>query len=314
MKIAVLDDYQRAAENLADWKRLKGCEVTFLHERITGDENLVALLGEFDAVVAMRERTELTRYVIEHLPRLRLIVTTGTVNRAIDMEAARVRGIIVSGTDWAEDATVELAWALMLGLAHNIKQEDASIREGGWQSTVGVSLKGNTLGVIGLGSIGSKVAIIGRAFGMRVVAFSPNLTQERADVHGVQCVDKNTLLETSDFISVHLRLSDQTRDMVCAPDLARMKKSAFIVNTSRGPLVNECDLAAALCAGQIAGAGVDVFNQEPIGPDHPLLKAPNTLLTPHIGYVTREVYATWYEAVLEDIEAYRRGTPIRLAN
>lgn len=311
MKIAVMDDYQRAAEGFANWKRLDGCEVTFLHQRVAGDDNVIAMLAPFDAVVAMRERTELTREVIEGLPRLKLIVTTGLVNRAIDVHAARERGIVVCGTPWAEDATVELAWALILGLAHNIKQEDRSLREGRWQSTVGVSVAGRTLGIIGLGSIGSKVALVGRALGMNVIAYSPNLTPERAAVVGAQAVDKRTLLERSDFVSVHLRLAPQTRDMISALDLARMKKTAFLVNTSRGPLVNEHDLAQALKSGQIAGAGVDVYDVEPIESDHPLLDAPNTLLTPHIGYVTQDVYAMWYGAVLENIEAFLHGEVLR---
>lgn len=314
MKIAVLDDYQRVAADLADWKRLDGCTVDFLHDRIVGDAEIVARLTGYDAIVIMRERTEISRGVIENLPHLRLIATSGSVNRAIDMDAARAKGITVVGTGWAEDATVQLAWALLLGLANNTKQEDASLRAGKWQSTIGVSLIGKTLGVLGLGSIGSKVALVGQAFGMRVIAYSQNLTAEKAAKIGVEAVTKQRLLTDSDFLSVHVRLSERTVGMIGAAELALMKKTAYLVNTARAPIVSEVDLAAALHNGTIAGAGIDVFNVEPIEADNPLLGAPNTLLTPHIGYVTHEVYSTWFEEVIQDIEAYRRGEPIRVVS
>jgi len=311
MKIAVLDDYQRVARQMADWSSLDGCEVDFFHKPLRAPDELVATLSPYDAIVAMRERTRFPGDILRALPALRLLVTTGMINRSIDLAAARECGIAVCGTPWAEDATVEVTWALILALAHAVPQEDASLRAGRWQSALGTSLKGKTLGVVGLGTIGSKVARIGRAFGMRVIAYSPNLTQERADAVDVAAVAKDALFAESDVVSVHMILSDRTRGLVGPSEIGRMKRTALLVNTARGPLVDEAALALALCEHRIAGAGLDVYSEEPIAPGHPLLDAPNTVLTPHIGYVTREVYRAWYGAVLEDIRAYLAGKPIR---
>ncbi|WP_219219354.1 D-2-hydroxyacid dehydrogenase family protein [Variovorax boronicumulans] len=311
MKIAVIDDYQRVAQGMADWSVLSGCEVDFFHQTLRAPDELVARLASYDVIVAMRERTRFPRDILQALPALRLLVTTGMVNRSIDLAAARERGIVVCGTPWAEDATVELTWALILGLAHAVPQEDASLRAGRWQSALGTSLAGKTLGVVGLGTIGGKVARIGQAFGMRVIAYSPHLTQERADTVGATAVGKQALFAESDVVSVHMILSDATRAMVGADEIGHMKGSAFLVNTARGPLVDEAALASALRERRIAGAALDVYSHEPIDPAHPLLHAPNTILTPHIGYVTHEVYRAWYGAVVEDILAYRAGQPIR---
>lgn len=314
MRIAVLDDYQRVAHAMADWSSLAGCQVDFFHQSLRAPDVLVATLAPYDAIVAMRERTRFPAEVLRALPALRLLVTTGMVNRAINLEAASARGIVVSGTPWAEDATVEVTWALILALAHAVVKEDASLRAGRWQSALGTSLAGRTLGVLGLGTIGSKVARIGQAFGMRVLAHSPHLTQRRADAVQAQvhAVSKETLFAESDVVTVHMILGESTRGMVGAAELARMKPTAFLVNTARGPLVDEAALARALRERRIAGAGLDVYSEEPIAPDHPLLDAPNTVLTPHIGYVTDAVYRAWYGAVLEDIQAFRTGAPIRL--
>lgn len=312
MKIAVLDDYQKVASGLAPWHLIDGAQVTFLHRWMTSEDEVVETLSGYDVVVAMRERTKFPREVLQRLPRLRLLVTTGMINRSIDVTAASAQGVLVCGTPWAEDATVEVTWGHILALAHRLVDEDASLRRGTWQSTLGISLKGKVLGLLGLGTIGSKVAAIGQAFGMRTLAYSPNLTPERAAAAGAECVSKDALFERSDVLSVHLILGPSTRGIVGARELSLMKRSAFLVNTSRGPLVNEVALAEALRLGRLAGAGVDVFGQEPIPPDHPLLNAPNTVLSPHIGYVTREVYQAWYEAAVEDIRAFAAGAPVRI--
>lgn len=311
MKIAVIDDYQGVARDMADWSRLPGCEVDFFHRSLRAPDELVATLAPYEAIVAMRERTRFPGEILRALPALRLLVTTGMVNRAIDLAAADERGIVVCGTPWAEDTTVEVVWALILGLAHAVPREDASLRAGRWQSALGTSLAGKTLGVVGLGTIGSKVARIAQAFGMRVIAYSPHLTQARADAVGAIAVGKHALFAEADVVSVHMILSDATRGMVGTEEIGRMKRSAFLVNTARGPLVDEAALAAALREGRIAGAALDVYSQEPIAPTHPLLEAPNTVLTPHIGYVTHEVYRAWYGAVVEDIQAFLAGLPIR---
>ncbi len=312
MRIAVLDDYQRVARDLADWDTLAGCEIEFLHEPMLTQAEVISRLADFDGVVAMRERTRFPAEVLRSLPRLRLLLTTGMKNRAIDMAAAAECGIVVCGTPWAEDATVELTWGLILGLAHAIPVEDASLRAGRWQSSLGLSLKGKTLGIVGLGTIGSKVARIGQAFGMRVIAYSPNLTEERAAALDARAVSRQLLFSQADVVSIHLILGETTRGIVGAAEFSLMKASAFLINTSRGALVDEQALADALRRGQLRGAGVDVYTQEPIQPDHPLLGAPGTILTPHIGYVTEEVYAAWYQAAVEGVAAYLRGQPLRV--
>jgi len=314
MRVAVLDDYQRVALAMADWDALAGCQVEFVHEALPTVDEVVRRLEPYDTLVAMRERTRFPAEVLQRLPALRLLVTTGMVNRSIDLAAAAAQGIVVCGTPWAEDATVEVAWGLILAVAHAIAAEDASLRAGRWQSTLGTSLGGKVLGIVGLGTIGTKVARIGQAFGMRVIAWSPNLTPERASSAGVDFANQASLFAQADVVSLHMILSDSTRGLVGAAELARMKSSAILVNTSRGPLVDEQALADALRAGTLRGAGVDVYSQEPVPPNNPLLSAPRTVLTPHIGYVTEEVYRAWYAAVVEDIAAYRAGAPLRKLN
>src|SRR5262245_41324664 len=260
----------------------------------------------------MRERTAFPAALFERLSNLRLLVTTGMRNASIDLDAARARGVTVCGTEALAHPTAELAWGLILALARRIPQEDAALRAGRWQTSVGVGLSGLTLGVLGLGRLGSHVAGIGAAFGMRVIAWSQNLTAERAAEGGATRVERDALFREADVLTIHLVLSDRTRGVVGARELGLMKPTALLVNTSRGPIVDEAALADALHDGTIAGAAVDVYDHEPIRPDHPLLDAPNTVLTPHLGYVTEENYAVFYSQVVEAIAAYAAGAPVRV--
>ncbi len=312
MKIAVLDDYQHAAEGLADWSSLEGCDTTFFHEHIADRGALVDALQPFDIVCAMRERTPFPREVLERLPNLKFMVTTGPFNAVIDIDAAAELGITISGTLGTPTPTPELTWALILALARQIPREDAAIRAGKWQVTVGTELAGRTLGLLGLGRQGMQVAPIGKAFGMDVIAWSQNLTEERAAEAGVRLATRDELFQSSDFVSVHLVYSERTYHLVGQRELALMKPSAYLVNTSRGPLVDEAALVAALYAGQIAGAGLDVYDVEPLPADSALLMAPNTILTPHLGYVADKNYRVFYGDTVEDIAAWLAGTPIRL--
>lgn len=311
-RIAVLDDYQKFASTAADWDSLPG-EVAFFSDHLSDADALVQRLREFDVIALMRERTPFPRALIERLPQLRLIVTAGMRNASIDIAAAAEHGITVCGTDGGSGlATAELTWGLILDLLRNISAEDAATRAGRWQSTVGVELKGQTLGLLGLGRLGSAVATVGRAFGMDVIAWSQHLTNERAAAVGVTRVDRAELFAASDVLSVHVVLSDRTRGLIGAAELAAMKPTAYLVNTSRGPIVDEAALVDALHSGQIAGAGLDVFDQEPLPAGHPLLTAPRTVITPHIGFVTRQTYREWYPAMVEDITAFLAGSPIRV--
>jgi phosphoglycerate dehydrogenase-like enzyme len=260
----------------------------------------------------MRERTPFPRALLEKLPRLRLLVTTGMRNASIDLAAARERGVVVCGTPGASGTTGELTWGLIHALFRQIPREDRLVREGKWQTTVGLGLAGKTLGILGLGTIGSQVAKVGTAFGMEVIAWSQNLDAERASRAGAKRVERDELLARSDVVTIHLVLSERTRGLIGERELATMKPTAFLVNTSRGPIVDEAALAAALKKGTIAGAGIDVYDNEPIAPDHPLLSAPNTVLTPHLGYVTREGYSAYFRGAVEDIAAWRRGAPVRV--
>jgi phosphoglycerate dehydrogenase-like enzyme len=311
VRIAVLDDYQRVARDCADWDSLAPHEVVFFHEPIPADE-LARTLGPFDAVALMRERTAFPAAVIEALPRLRLLVTTGMRNASIDLDAARAAGVTVCGTDAAGHPTAELAWALILALARRIPQEDAWLRTGRWQTSVGVALHGKTLGVLGLGRLGGQIAGFGTAFGMRVIAWSQNLTADRAAECGAELVTRERLFGEADVLTIHLVLSERTRGLVGTAELASMKRAALLVNTSRGPIVDEAALAAALADGTIAGAAVDVYATEPVPPDHPLLVAPNTVLTPHLGYVTEDNYAVFYAQTVEAIAAFAAGEPVRV--
>jgi phosphoglycerate dehydrogenase-like enzyme len=313
-RVAVLDDYQDVARAFGPWDRLEGeVELTVFTEWMPEEER-VERLEPFDLIVAMRERTPFPRTLLERLPNLKLLVTTGPGNAAIDMAAARELGIVVSGTGGPRASTMELTWALLLAVSRHVVAEDRAIREGGWQHTIGPELAGRTLGLVGLGKIGSRMAAIANAFEMRVLAWSQNLTPGRAEAAGAEAVSKERLLAESDFVSIHVVLSKRTRGLLGAEELALMKPTAYLVNTSRGPIVDEQALLAALRDGTIAGAGLDVFNIEPLPRDHPFRSAPNTVLTPHIGYVATGVYESWYREVVEDIAGFLRGEPVRVLN
>jgi phosphoglycerate dehydrogenase-like enzyme len=260
----------------------------------------------------MRERTPFGADLLARLPRLRLLVTTGMANPSIDLDAAAARGVVVCGTGGLPSPTAELTWALILALLRHVPEEDARMRAGGWQATVGTELAGRTLGVIGLGRLGRRVAAVGRAFEMDVLAWSQNLAPDDARAAGAEPEGRDELLARSDVVTIHLRLSDRTRGLIGAAELARMKPSAVLVNTSRGPIVDETALVAALRDGTVAGAGLDVYDTEPLPPGHPLLSAPNTMLTPHLGYVTAGTYARFYADAVEDIAAFQRGAPMRV--
>jgi phosphoglycerate dehydrogenase-like enzyme len=309
MRIAVLDDYQHLAHSFADWSRLADHELTFFHEPLA---DLAAALEPFDVVCAMRERTAFPAEVIDRLSNLRLLVTTGMRNAAIDMDAAAAHGVTVCGTEVPSTPTAELAWGLVLALARHIPVEDAGMREGGWMTTVGVDLTGKTLGILGLGRLGSIVARYGAAFGMNPIAWSENLTAERCRECGAQLVTKDELFSTADVVTIHLVLSRRTRGLIGAHELGLMKKTAFLVNTSRGPIVDEAALLAALDSSAIAGAGIDVYDREPLPADHPLRRAWNIVLTPHLGYVTEDTYRVFYGQTVEDVEAFLAGGPIRV--
>lgn len=309
MRIAILDDYQDVARTFADWDTLDA-EVTVFTERI-GDGEVVKTLAGFDVVVAMRERTKFPAEVLRGLTDLKLLVSTAPRNAVIDVAAAREAGIVVCGTGYFSEPTAEHTWALILAAARNLPAEERSVREGGWQRTVGMGLHGKTLGVIGLGRLGTRVAEIGKVFGMNVIAWSQNLTAERAAEHGVTAVTKEELLRTADVLTIHLVLSRRTKGLLGASDFALMKQGAILVNTSRGPIIDEAALLEALHAGRIRAA-LDVYDTEPPAADHPLRSAPNTVLTPHIGFVTDDLYRTFYTDAVENIRAFRAGHPIRV--
>ena len=312
-KIAVLDDYQGVALRLAEWERL-GADVVVLSEPIGDEEAVAERLAEFPVIVAMRERTPFPDSLLRRLPKLELLVTTGMRNAAIDLDAAAESGVVVCGTPSPGHATAELTFAMILALARGLVDEVSSVRSGGWQAGLGRDLRGAKLGVVGLGRLGAQIAGFGDAFGMNVIAWSENLTAERAAEVGVQLVDKPTLFADSDFVTVHLRLSPRTRGLIGRSQLARMKPTAYLVNTSRGPIVDSDALLEAVRSGGIAGAAIDVFDEEPLPVDHPYRSEPNILATPHIGYVTEQTYRIFYEAVVEDIEAWLSGEPVRVLN
>jgi phosphoglycerate dehydrogenase-like enzyme len=312
MRVAVLDDYQRVARSMADWGQLTDADVVCFADHVDDADALVARLAGFDVVVAMRERTPFPRATLERLPDLRLLVTTGPFNAAIDMDAARGIGVTVCGTGGAFFNTVELTWALILAVARSVPAEDALVRAGGWQRSVGRTLHGATLAVLGLGNLGGAVARLGVAFGMDVIAWSTNLSAERCDQVGVTRVERDELFHRADVLTIHLKLSERTERLVGAPELALMKPTAALVNTSRGPIVDELALADALGRHALGGAGLDVFSVEPLALDHPLRRAPNTVLTPHLGYVTEDCYRIFYGDAVEDIVGWRAGNPVRV--
>ena len=312
-RLAILDDYQGVALSMGPWQDLPpGLEITVFRDTITDQDALAARLAPFDAILLMRERTPIRRALIEKLPNLRLLITTGPRNRSVDDAACAERGIVFCGTQNYGDPTVDLTWGLILNLARDIPRQQDSLRAGRWQTHVGMGLEGKTLGVIGLGKLGGRVATVGKAFGMNILAWSQNLKPERATEIGATAVDKQTLLREADVITLHLVLSDRSRNTIGADDLAQMKKTAFVVNTSRGPLIDQAALIAALKAGTIAGAGLDVFDVEPMPLGHPILDAPNTVLTPHLGYVSEQNYRTYYRCTVEAIHAYLAGAPVRV--
>jgi phosphoglycerate dehydrogenase-like enzyme len=304
-RIAVLDDYQDVALSMADWSVLDGkATVTVFNAHLPDPDAVVAALQPFDIVCVMRERTPMTRAVISRLPKLRLIASTAVRNASIDLEAAQERGVEVVHTGYSSNPTIELTWALILASARNLVAENASLRAGGWQRLIGDDLAGRTLGVLGLGNVGGAVAKIGKAFGMQVIAWSQNLTAERAAEADAALVSQEDLFRRADILTIHLVLSRRTRGLVGAPELALMKPTARLVNTSRGPLVIEADLIAALRSGKIAGAAIDVFDQEPLPSDHPFRSLPNLLATPHIGYVSRDLYQRFYQDTVGNIRQW----------
>lgn len=311
-RVAILDDYQDVALSVADWKSL-GPEVAVqaFHERLVGEDVLVKRLADFEVIVAMRERTHFPRSVLERLPKLKLLVTTGMRNVAIDAKAAAELGIVVSGTGMLTPPTAELTWGLILALARHIPEEAQHMRSGRWQATVGVGLHGKVLGVLGLGKLGSEVARVGRAFQMEVIAWSQNLTAENASSVGATRVEKDELFQRADFVTIHLILSKRTRGLVTARELALMKPGAYLINTSRGPIVEERALIDVLTNRKIAGAALDVYDEEPLPENHSLRRLDNVVLTPHLGYVTVENYRRAYGEAVEDIRAFLAGNPIR---
>lgn len=311
-RLAILDDYQGVAMAMAPWETLAGVEVTVFRDTVTDQATLVQRLAPFDAILAMRERTPFPRALIERLPALRLLITTAARNRSIDAAACAEKDIVFCGTPSFGDPTTDITWGLILNLMRDLPAQQASLRAGGWQTSVGWGTEGRTLGVVGLGKLGARAAKVGLALGMKVVAWSTNLTEERAAEVGVTRVDKATLLATADVVTLHLILSDRSRGIIGAADLAQMKPTAFIVNTSRGPLIDQDALIAALKAGTIAGAGIDVYDTEPLPPGHPMLSAPHTMLTPHLGYVTQQNYRAYYEGAIEAVLAFNAGAPVRV--
>ena len=315
MDVAILDDYQAVAQQMADWSQLPpGINVQFFHDHIADEDALVDRLKNFQVVMGMRERTPFPRSVLDRLPELRLLVTAGMGNAVFDIPAATELGIVVTGTGGVGEGPTELTWGLILALARRIPQEDRLTREGNWGTTVGIGLKDKTLGLLGLGHIGSLVGKVGAALGMNIIAWSQNLTPERAAECSATLVNKDTLFKESDVLSVHVQLSDRTRGLVGAKELSLMKPTSYLINISRGPIVDELSLIQALTSGSIAGAGLDTFDIEPLPTNHPFLGLSNTVITPHLGYVTEDGYRVRYTQVVEDIRAFISGESIRVLN
>ncbi|MCI3918702.1 D-2-hydroxyacid dehydrogenase family protein [Paenibacillus sp. TRM 82003] len=314
LNCAVLDDYQDAALRMADWSKVSDRVTVRTYREPFGSEyELAAAIGDCEIVVIMRERTPFPAGLLSRLPKLRLLVTTGMRNASVDIAAARARGVVVCGTGSRTEPPAELTWALILGLARHTATEQRAMREDGpWQSTMGVDLHGKRLGLVGLGKIGRKTALVGQAFGMEVSAWSQNLTKARADEAGVRLSSSlDELLAESDIVSIHLVLSERTRSLIDAAGLARMKRSAYLINTSRAAIVDQAALVEALERGRIAGAGLDVYDAEPLPAGHPFRRLPNVLALPHLGYVTEGNYRTYYGEAVEDIEAYLNGERLR---
>ncbi|POZ99765.1 hydroxyacid dehydrogenase [Pseudomonas sp. MWU12-2312b] len=315
LQIAVIDDWQDVARNVVDWSVLESIgQVSFIHEYPADSATLADRLSEFDVICVMRERTRFDEALLRQLPKLKLLVTGGMRNAALDLKAAAALGIQVCGTDSYKHAAPELTWALIMAATRNLVAEANALRAGQWQQGLGGDLHGKTLGILGLGSIGQRVAQFGQVFGMRVIAWSENLTAERAAQVGVSYVSKQELFEQADVLSVHLVLSDRSRGLVNAEALGWMKPTALLVNTARGPIVDEAALIKALQKRQLAGAALDVFDVEPLPPLHPFRTLDNVLATPHVGYVSQQNYQLFFSQMIEDIQAWSAGAPIRLMN
>ncbi len=313
IKVAILDDYQNVSQEFVDLKKLSGkYEIKVFNEPFIDENDAIEQLSDFEALLIMRERTKITEKLISKLKKLKYIITSGMRNKAIDLDAARKRKIIVTGTEINVNPTCELTWALILGLARNIKPEIDNMYQGYWQTTIGVELKGKILGLIGLGKVGSQVAKIGKAFGMEVMAWSENLSLDKCKELDVLPSSKEDLIQNADFISIHVQGGERYKDCFTLKEFDKMKKSAFLINTSRGSIVNEDDLIIALSTNVIAGAGIDVYEKEPLPASHKLRFVPNALLLPHIGYVTAENYSTFYTQMVENLEACVSGKPIRI--
>ena len=313
LKVAILDDYQDVSQEFVDLKKLSGkYEFKIFSEPFLDEAEAIEQLADFEALLIMRERTPITKNLIDNLIDLKFIITTGMRNKSIDLEAAKKRKIIVCGTDINTNPTPELTWALILGLARNFKEEIDNMYQGYWQTTVGIELKGKILGLLGLGKVGKQVAKIGKAFGMQVMAWSENLNLDDCKELDVLPCSKEDLIINSDFLSIHVQGGERYKDCITIKELDKMKKTSFIINTSRGPIINEDDLIIALSTNVIAGAGIDVFEKEPLPEGNKLRFLPNTLLTPHIGYVTAENYSIFYTQMIEDLEACVNEKPIRI--
>jgi D-3-phosphoglycerate dehydrogenase len=315
MRVAILDDYFNKALELTDWSPLDGrAEVTVFTEYMGDADTVAGALADFEIIVGMRERTPFPASLIERLPKLKLLITTGMRNRSFDMDAARARDITVCGTSGAGSPTSELAVGMMICLMRDLHGQHRSMKEGGWQTRPGVDLAGKTLGLLGLGNLGGKVAAAGNAFDMNVIAWSQNLTDDRARECNATRVDKETLFREADAISIHMILSDRSRGLVDQAALDLMKPTAYLINTSRGPIVDEAALLATLKARKIAGAAIDVYGTEPLPADHPVRALDNVLLMPHIGYVTVETFGKMYQGAVEDIVGFLDGNPVRVLN
>jgi len=313
LKVAILDDYQNVSQGFVNLKKLSGkYEFKIFNEPFLNDDDAIERLKEFEALFIMRERTPITKNLINNLKKLKFIITSGMRNKAIDLETAKKRKIIVSGTETNVNPATELTWSLILGLARNIKTEIDNMFQGYWQTTIGVELKGKILGLIGLGRVGSQVAKIGKAFGMQVIAWSENLNLDTCKELDILPSTKEDLLNNSDFISIHVQGGKRYKELIKLKEFDMMKKSAFIINTSRGSIINEDDLIIALSTNVIAGAGLDVYEKEPLPENHKLRFLPNALLLPHIGYVTVENYSIFYTQMIENLEACTNGKPIRV--
>ena len=313
LKVAILDDYQNVSQQFVDLKKLSGkYEIKIFSEPFVDEADAIEQLVEFEALLIMRERTPITKNLIENLTKLKFIITSGLRNKSIDLDAAKKRKIFVSGTESNTNPTPELTWALILGLARNLKEEIDNMYQGYWQTSVGVELKGKILGLIGLGKVGTQVAKVGKAFGMQVMAWSENLNLDTCKELDVLPCSKEDLIKNSDFLSIHVQGGERYKNCITLKEMDKMKKTSFLINTSRGPIINEDDLIIALSTNVIAGAGLDVYEKEPLSENNKLRFLPNALLTPHIGYVTAENYQVYFTQMIESLEACVNGKPIRV--